>query len=156
MGLDMSASGHAHSAIGVDIIEIERVRQALERFGDRFLRRVYTREEAAFCRGRAHELAARFAAKEAVMKALGTGARGVAWREIEVLPNRRGKPMVYLYGRAKERAKRIGLKGLDVSMSHSREYSVAMVVGQSNDLVPDRAGWREELIAYFRERGLLK
>ncbi len=69
--------------------------------GERFLGRIYTAVEVAFCRGRVHELAARFAAKEAVMKALGTGARGVAWREIEVLPNHRGKPLVYLYGRAK-------------------------------------------------------
>src|SRR3989337_691536 len=138
----MSGSTGPTSAVGVDVIEIERVEAALARFGERFLRRVYTAEEAAFCRGRVHELAARFAAKEAVMKALGTGAKGVAWREIEVLPNHRGKPLVYLYGRAKERAERIGLAGLDVSMSHSREYAVAFVVGQSRDLEPDRPGWR--------------
>ena len=110
-------------------ISPEQFQAALERFGERFLERVYSPVEAAFCRGRVHELAARFAAKEAVMKALGTGARGVAWREIEVLPNRRGKPLVYLHGRARERAERIGLEGLDVSMSHSREYAVAFVVG---------------------------
>ena len=151
----MSASTGPTSAVGVDVIEIERVEAALARFGDRFLRRVYTAEEAAFCRGRVHELAARFAAKEAVMKALGTGARGVAWREIEVLPNHRGKPLVYLYGRARARAERIGLAGLDVSMSHSREYAVAFVVGQSRDLEPDRPGWRRKLIGILRERGLL-
>jgi len=151
----MSASTGPTSAIGVDVIEIERVEAALGRFGERFLRRVYTAEEAAFCRGRVHELAARFAAKEAVMKALGTGAKGVAWREIEVLPNHRGKPLVYLYGRARARAERIGLAGLDVSMSHSREYAVAFVVGQSRDLEPDRAGWRRKLIGILRERGLL-
>ena len=151
----MSASSGPQSAVGVDVIEIERVEAALGRFGERFLRRVYTREEAAFCRGRTHELAARFAAKEAVMKALGTGAKGVAWREIEVLPNHRGKPLVYLYGRAKARAERIGLAGLDVSMSHSRGYAVAFVVGQSRDLEPDRAGWRRKLIGILRERGLL-
>lgn len=151
----MSASTGPTSAVGVDVIEIERVEAALAKFGERFLRRVYTAEEAAFCRGRVHELAARFAAKEAVMKALGTGARGVAWREIEVLPNHRGKPLVYLYGRAKARAERIGLAGLDVSMSHSREYAVAFVVGQSRDLEPDREAWREKLIGILRERGLL-
>src|SRR5437899_1348879 len=85
------------SAVGVDIIEIERIERALAKFGPRFLRRVYTQLEAAFCRGRSSELAARFAAKEAVMKALGTGARGVAWREIEVLPNHRGKPLIDRY-----------------------------------------------------------
>ena len=152
----MSASTSPTSAVGVDVIEIERVEAALARFGERFLRRVYTAEEAAFCRGRVHELAARFAAKEAVMKALGTGAKGVAWREIEVLPNHRGKPLVYLYGRARARAERIGLAGLDVSMSHSREYAVAFVVGQSRDLEPDRPGWRRKLIGILRERGLLE
>ncbi len=90
------------------------------------------------------------------MKALGTGARGVAWREIEVLPNHRGKPLVYLYGRAKARAERIGLSGLDVSLSHSREYAVAFVVGQSTDLEPERERWREKLIGILRERGLLE
>src|SRR3954470_15370004 len=88
-------------AVGIDAIEIARVRRVLLRHPERFLRRVYTPEEVAFCRGRIPELAARFAAKEAVMKALGTGARGLAWREIEILPNRRGKPLVYLHGLAK-------------------------------------------------------
>ncbi len=144
------------NAVGVDIIETDRVRAALERFGERFLRRVYSPVEAAFCRGRVHELAARFAAKEAVMKALGTGARGVAWREIEVLPNRRGKPLVYLHGRARERAERIGLEGLDVSMSHTREYAVAFVVGQAREPEPDREGWRRKLMGILRGRGLLE
>src|SRR3972149_4298274 len=84
------------------------------------------------------------------------GAKGVAGREIEVLPNHRGKPLVYLYGRAKARADGIGLEGLDVSMSHSREYAVAFVVGQSRDLEPDRPGWRRKLIGILRERGLLE
>jgi len=144
------------NAVGVDIIETDRVRAALERFGERFQQRVYTAVEVAFCRGRVHELAARFAAKEAVMKALGTGARGLAWREIEVLPNRRGKPLVYLYGRARERAERIGLGGLDVSMSHSREYAVAFAVGHSNEPEPDREDWRQKLVGILRERGLLE
>ncbi len=142
------------NAVGVDIIEIERVALALGRFGDRFIRRVYSPAEGAFCAGRVHELAARFAAKEAVMKALGTGARGLAWREIEVLPNHRGKPLVYLHGKARERAESIGLRGLDVSMSHSREYAVAFVVGQSDDLEADRDGWREKFIQLLRRRGL--
>ena len=143
------------NAVGVDIIEIGRVERALARFGARFLARVYTRLEVAFCRGRVSELAARFAAKEAVMKALGTGARGVAWREIEVLPNHRGKPLVYLHGRAQKRAERIGLADLDVSMSHSREYAVAFVVGRSSDLEPDRPAWRQKFAGILRERGLL-
>ena len=143
------------TAVGVDIIEIERVEAALAKFGERFLGRVYTQLEAAFCRGRVSELAARFAAKEAVMKALGTGAHGVAWREIEVLPNHRGKPLVYLHGRAASRAEKIGLRSLDISMSHSREYAVAFVVGASQDLEPERDIWRAEFAGILRERGLL-
>jgi holo-[acyl-carrier protein] synthase len=144
------------SAVGVDIVEIERVQKALARHGRRMLERVYTPLEVAFCRGRVSELAARFAAKEAVMKALGTGAHGVAWREIEILPNHRGKPLVYLHGRAAARAERIGLIGLDISMSHSRDFAVAFVVGQSQDLQRERDAWREEFAGILRERGLLE
>ena len=143
------------SAVGVDIIEIKRIERALAKFGPRFLRRVYTELEAAFCRGRTSELAARFAAKEAVMKALGTGARGVAWHEIEVLPNHRGKPLVYLHGRAQKRAQRIGLGELDISMSHSRDFAVAFVAARSRDLEPDRDAWRAKFAGILRERGLL-
>jgi len=144
-------------AVGIDIVELERVAAALERHGQRFIDRIYTPIEAAICRGRPHELAARFAAKEAVMKALGTGARGVAWREIEVLLNRRGKPLVYLHGQARERAKEIGLDGLDLSMSHSRQYAIAFVVASadSNHAEGDPDRWRERLVEILRERGLL-
>jgi len=114
---------------GIDMVEIERVERVLQRWGPRFLNRVYTDAEVRFCRGRVRELAARFAGKEAVMKALGTGARGVCWREIEILPNRRGAPLVYLCGRARARAEELGLDGLAISMSHSRLYALASVVG---------------------------
>jgi holo-[acyl-carrier protein] synthase len=117
-------------AVGIDIIEIERVRDVIRRHGDRFLTRIYTADEISHCRGRVSELAARFAAKEAVMKALGTGVRGVGWRDIEVLPNRRGKPLVFLYGRGAERAKRIELRGLEISLTHSRDFAIASVVGE--------------------------
>jgi len=144
-------------AVGIDIVELERVAAALERHGQRFIDRVYTPIEAAICRGRPREFAARFAAKEAVMKALGTGARGVAWREIEVLLNRRGKPLVYPHGRAQERAREIDLAGLDLSMSHSRQYAIAFVVASANsehaEGDPDR--WRERLVDILKERGLL-
>jgi holo-[acyl-carrier protein] synthase len=143
------------SAVGVDIIEIHRIEQSLAKFGERFLGRVYTPLEVAFCRGRVSELAARFAAKEAVMKALGTGAHGVAWREIEVLPNHRGKPLVYLHGRAAKRADRIGLDDIDISLSHSREFAVAFVVGRSKDLESDRSAWRDRFAGILTERGLL-
>ena len=149
------------AAVGVDITEIDRVEAALGRFGERFLQRVFTPMEVAVCMGRKDnprisELAARFAAKEAVMKALGTGAKGVAWREIEVLPNRRGKPLVYLHGRAKARAEKIDLTGLDISLTHDGNLAIAMVVGQSRDLVGERDAWREELAGYLRERGALE
>jgi len=98
--------------VGVDAIEIWRIERALSRFGERFLSRIYTEAERIRYAGRASELAARFAAKEAVMKALGTGVRGVRWRDIEVLPNRRGKPVVRLYATAAERALEAGKAGL--------------------------------------------
>jgi holo-[acyl-carrier protein] synthase len=142
-------------AVGIDVIEIARVRKVLERHPERFLQRVYTPEEVAFCRGRVPELAARFAAKEAVMKALGTGARGLAWREIEVLPNRRGKPLVYLHGAAKRRGDEIGLRGVDVSLTHSHELAIAAVVGAADDAPIDREEHRSRLVAWLKEQGRL-
>jgi holo-[acyl-carrier protein] synthase len=115
-------------SVGVDIIEIERVGRALERWGERFLRYVYTADEVAFCRGRVAELAARFAAKEAISKALGTGLLGVHWREMEILPDSLGKPLVRLHGRAAGRAEHLGLAHFAISLSHSRDYAVASVV----------------------------
>ncbi len=119
-------------SVGVDVIEIDRVGKALARHGTRFLGRVYTEREEKYCRGRVSELAVRFAGKEAVMKALGTGVRGVGWREIEILPDRRGKPYVILHDRAKRRADDLGLKEFAVSLSHARAYAAAFVVA-SND-----------------------
>ena len=142
-------------AVGIDMIAIPRVRKVLARHGERFLQRVYTPEEVAFCRGRVPELAARFAAKEAVMKALGTGVRGVGWRDIEILPNRRGKPLVYLYGRGRRRADRIGLDALDVSLTHERDFAVAAVVGVRSEPLENAQTSRERLVARLKERGLL-
>lgn len=116
---------------GVDIIEISRVRQVLERYGQRFLKRVFTPGEIEYCRGRAPNLAARFAAKEAAMKALGTGFRGVAWKDIEVVRHQSGAPSIELHGRAKIRAQRLGLQEMALSLSHSREYAVASVVARN-------------------------
>ena len=114
---------------GVDIIEIDRIQRVLERWGQRFLHRIYTESEIAYCRGRAQNLAARFAAKEATMKALGTGLRGVGWKDIEVVRDRGGAPSIRLYGRALLRGESLGVKELALSISHSREYAVAFVVG---------------------------
>lgn len=116
-------------SVGVDIIEIDRVAATLARFGDRFLQRIYTTGEIAYCRGRAPQLAARFAAKEAVMKALGTGTRGVGWQEVEVTRKRSGEPGIALHGRAATRAEKLGIDRLALSLSHSRNYAVASVVG---------------------------
>jgi holo-[acyl-carrier protein] synthase len=115
-------------SVGVDIIEIERIEAALRRHGERFLQRVYTPKEQAYCRGRVPELAVRFAAKEAVSKALGTGMQGIVWQEMEILCNERGKPVVHLHGRARARAEELGLYEFAVSLSHSRDYAVAFVM----------------------------
>ncbi len=117
--------------IGTDIVEIGRIRQAIGRWGERFLDRVYTKAELKIYGHRAHSLAASFAAKEAVMKMLGTGNRGVAWREIEVLYHDSGKPYIRLSGRAQKVAQKLGIKEIDVSLSHSRDNAVATAIGST-------------------------
>ena len=120
---------------GVDIIEIPRIARVLEQYGQRFLRRIFTPGEIEYCRERPPNLAARFASKEATMKALGTGVRGVAWKDIEVVRAPSGAPSIVLHGRAKARAERLGVHEISLSISHSREYAVAFVVTQC-DLSP--------------------
>jgi holo-[acyl-carrier protein] synthase len=115
----------------VDIIEIDRVRSAVERWGQPFLDRIWTEHEQRICRGRFPELAARFAGKEATSKALGTGIVGLVWREIELLQDKRGKPLIFLHGAAKERADRLGYTTLAISLSHSRTMACAMVVAST-------------------------
>lgn len=122
-------------SVGVDIIEIERIEAILQRHGERFLKRVYTPAERAYCRERVPELAVRFAAKEAVSKALGTGLRGIAWREMEILGDERGKPLVRLHGRAQARAEELGLSEFAVSLSHSRDYAVAFVIAAGKRVI---------------------
>ena len=117
--------------VGVDIIEIPRVERVYARYGERFLRRVYTEREIAYCRGRAPQLASRFAAKEATMKALGTGVRGVRWRDVEVVRGRGQAPRIELHGTASARADMLGMSDLALSLSHSKEFAVASVVGES-------------------------
>lgn len=124
---DPDASGDV--AVGVDIIEIARIERVLNIYGERFLKRVYTERERERYATRVSELAARFAAKEATSKALGTGIIGIHWREMEVLPNRRGKPVLILHGQAAERARQLGLTDFSVSLTHSRGDAMAFVVG---------------------------
>ena len=117
---------------GVDIIEIHRVKRVFDSYGQRFLDRVFTLEEKRYCRGRAPQLASRFAAKEAVMKLLGTRVRGVRWKDVEVARQRGQAPKIVLHGTALARAERIGLKQIALSLSHSNEFAVASVVGESD------------------------
>jgi holo-[acyl-carrier protein] synthase len=114
--------------VGVDLVEIPRIAAVLERYGQRFLDRIYTPAEQQRARGRPAELAARFAAKEATMKALGTGRRGVSWREVELLSDLRGRPLLRLHGRAAARAAALGLATFAISLSHERSMAIAMVV----------------------------
>jgi len=118
------------AAIGVDIIEIARIDRAISEWQDTFLNRIYTRAELE-SHHNVSSLAARFAAKEAVTKALGTGVRGVNWKDIEILANGDGAPLVRLYRRALDRSRELGIARFSISMSHSREYAVAFVVGHA-------------------------
>lgn len=118
---------------GIDIIEIERVGLVFSRYGDRFLKRIFTQEEQDYCRGRPQQLAARFAAKEAVMKLLGTGVKGVSWRDIEVTRCPGSPPQIQLYGSAKARSLYLGISHIAISLSHSNAYAVASVVADSRN-----------------------
>lgn len=113
---------------GVDLIEVERIQQAVERHGDRFLKRVYTAMEQADCGCNYQSLAARFAAKEAVSKAFGTGIGAVAFKELEITRVESGAPEIRLHGRAKELAEQLGLNTWSISLSHSEDYALAFVV----------------------------
>ena len=117
--------------IGIDIIEIARIKEAIDRLGERFLHRVYTESELRQCGKRSSSLATRFAGKEAVMTALGTGAKGIGWREIEILAEPSGQPVVHLYGKAEDKANALGLDGLAISLSDSKEYAIAFVVSET-------------------------
>ena len=114
--------------IGIDIIEIARIEQAIAQWGEHFLHRVYTEPELRLYRKYPSSLAARFAGKEAVIKTLG---RRVAWKEIEILSGPRRKPVVHLYGKAQNEANMLGLNNIAISLSHSREYAIAFVIGET-------------------------
>ncbi len=116
-------------AVGIDVIEIDRIERVLAEFGQRFLDRVYTQTEQQRYSRFPNELAGRFAVKEATSKALGTGIRGIRWREMETLSNRRGKPVLVLHGSAAERAELLGLDDFTVSITHSRTDAMAIVIG---------------------------
>ena len=117
------------TSIGIDIVEIGRIESAIRQWGKRFLNRIYTEAELKLCQGRASSLAGHFAAKEAVMKVLGTGTRGVNWREIEILSDARGKPLVKLYGQAKNKAEELKLSEFAISLSDTKQHAVAVALG---------------------------
>jgi holo-[acyl-carrier protein] synthase len=117
---------------GIDIAEVPRIRQSIARFGDRFLRRIYTEGEIRYCDSKANRVeryAARFAAKEAAMKALGTGwSHGVRWRDCEVSRMPGGRPTIIFHGKAGEIAARLGMKHAALSLSHTAEQAIAQVI----------------------------
>lgn len=115
--------------IGIDIVEIARIERAITRWGNSFLERVYTKPELKLYGGRASSLAARFSGKEAVIKAL--NSRKIGLKEIEILSDLGGRPRVRLYGRARRKARRLHLSNLAISLSHSRDYAVACVIGET-------------------------
>lgn len=113
---------------GVDLIEISRIRDAIERHGERFVARIYTEAEQLECNGRVASLAARFAAKEAAAKALGCGIGDVSWLDIEVRGDEARAPHLYLHGEGERLAKKLGLLNWSVSLSHSETQAIAFVV----------------------------
>lgn len=115
-------------ATGVDLIEIDRIEEVVARHGKHYLDRIYTPAEQEYCGKRAESLAGRFAAKEAVAKALGSGIGDVDWKEIEVLGDEQNAPILTLHGMAEQKAKELGLIAWSVSISHSQSHSVAFVV----------------------------
>jgi holo-[acyl-carrier protein] synthase len=122
---------------GVDIAETSRIEGSLERHGERFTKKVFTPGEIEYCnkfKNRAERYAARFAAKEAAFKALGTGWReGIRWLDVEVVHQPSGKPELVLKGRALEVAQELGVTRMSVSISHSDRYVVAMVIFEGSD-----------------------
>jgi holo-[acyl-carrier protein] synthase len=117
---------------GIDLIEVERIAQSIERHGDRFLRRIFTDYEIAYCtrkRGSAESFAARFAAKEAGAKALGTGiSRGVTWNEFQVERQPGGRPTLQLHGRAALLATQLGVRAISLSLTHTATLAMASVM----------------------------
>ena len=127
---ELAAAAQRGVAVGVDLLERRRVMETYARFGERFLKRVFTERELEQAGWRIERLAGRFAAKEACAKALGTGiGADAAWREIEILRLAGGKPRVVLHGRAAARAQALGLSAFDVSISDTTEHVMAVVVG---------------------------
>jgi len=116
--------------LGLDLVEIYRIKNNVENYGNRFLQRIYTPSEIKYCLNKNFvkypELAARFAAKEAVVKALGTGMRGVGWKEIEIIHDPLGKPKVFFHSRARDIANQLGIEEVHISLSHTKDTAAAV------------------------------
>lgn len=125
-------------AVGVDILEVERMARGIERYGDRFCDRFFTAREQEQCGGRAASLAGRFAVKEAVSKALGTGIGDVAWKDIEIISDHRGRPELVLHGSAARLATQNGLAEWAVSVSHTKTHAVGMAVAIATSSTEER------------------
>jgi holo-[acyl-carrier protein] synthase len=115
--------------LGIDIIKVDRIRAAIEKFGARFSNRVLTAGEQRYVRDRPETFAGRWAAKEAVSKVLGLGVRGIGWRDIEIERLPTGQPAVRLHGRAEARAEQLGMARIAVSITHESDYAVAIAYG---------------------------
>ena len=118
---------------GIDIIEINRIVRVKNLYKERFLKKIYTPNEIKYCRNRGPQLASRFAAKEAMMKALGTGIRGIPWKSIEVVRMRGQAPEILLHGPAKSKAKELEINCIALSLSHSKKLAIASVVVETNN-----------------------
>lgn len=120
-------------AVGVDLSDVARIERLLAQYGDRFRNRVFTAQEQAYCNGRLPSLAGRFAIKEAVAKALGTGIGDLTWTDIEVVNNERGQPQLLLHNRARELAADLGLHHWAISLSHTDALAIGFVVATSEE-----------------------
>ena len=124
---------HEAPPLGIDIVRVERIAGVLKRHATRFEARVLTEAERAYVRARPANMAGRWAAKEAVSKVLGLGVRGIGWREIEIERLPTGQPVVRLHGNAAVRAEMLGIEQIAVSITHEREYAVAVAFGDRGE-----------------------
>jgi len=126
------AAAQQKISVGIDLVQVSRVSHSLERFGDRFMHRIFTAGEIAYATAApalvAERFAARLAAKEAAMKALDLGEQGVSWRDIEVARAPSGAPTLVLHGLADTRAREAGVQSVEVSLSHEGDYATAVVI----------------------------
>lgn len=132
---------------GIDVVAVARIQRAMERWGDRFIQRIFSPAEAALCHGRTESLAARWAAKEAVAKLLGVGLRGIggaggiAFHDIETLADARGRPMAILHGAAEARACELHIDSISLSLSHDHGLAIAVAVALSSPMTRRRMPW---------------